>query len=47
MHLAEMTLFINIVTLLWAFDFVLPPGEDGSVALPSKDYEDWNGALPW
>lgn len=47
MHLAEATLFINIATLLWAFDFVPPTDEDGKPVLPSTDYEDWLGVIPW
>lgn len=47
MHLAEGTLFINIAMLLWAFDFEASIGEEGKSILPSTDYEDWNGTLPW
>lgn len=47
MHLAEGTLFINIVMLLWAFDFVAPIDANGNRILPSAAYEDWIGVLPW
>lgn len=40
--LAEGTLFINVATLLWAFNFIPPVDEDGNKILPSKDYKDWN-----
>lgn len=46
MHLAEGTLFINIATLLWAFDFVPPKDTEGKAILPSKEYADWKGVLP-
>lgn len=47
MHLAEVTLFINIATLLWAFDFVPESDAEGKPVIPSADYEDWEGTLPW
>lgn len=40
--LAEGTLFINVATLLWCFDFLAPVDESGQRILPSKDYKDWN-----
>ena len=46
MHLAEGTLFINVATLLWAFDLVAPLDEAGQPILPSADYKDWRGPMP-
>lgn len=45
--LAENTLFINIATLLWAFDFVPPIDENGEEILPTTSYAEWEGIIPW
>lgn len=47
MHLAEATLFINIATLLWAFDFIVPLDESGNRVLPSTEWQDWASVMPW
>lgn len=48
MHLAEATLFINIATLLWSFDFVAPINEStGERIIPSMDWQEWEDVIPW
>jgi cytochrome P450 len=47
MHLAEATLFINIVTMLWAFDFVPPLDANGEAILPSLEWQEWEDISPW
>ncbi|GAA96807.1 uncharacterized protein L969DRAFT_97149 [Mixia osmundae IAM 14324] len=45
-HVARNVVFINVVSLMWAFDLVPDSTPDGIPILPSADMRDWRGVLP-
>jgi hypothetical protein len=47
MHFAEATLFIDVASLIWAFDIEAPVDDTGKKELPDVDMTNWNGILPW
>jgi hypothetical protein len=47
MHFAEATLFLDVASLIWAFDIEAPIDATGQRTLPDIDMTHWSGILPW
>lgn len=46
MHFAEQTVFIDIASLIWAFNIEAPLDKDGTQILPDLNMDNWDGVLP-